>query len=295
MLDAASALTPPAAEVVHIEAPGARLAYRIHGKGGAPVLLLAGGPGFSGSYLEAMARRLEGGNLVVVPDQRGTGDSVATDAASTGSLSRLVADLELVRTRLGVEKIALVGHSWGGTLAMMYASEHPERVARLVLVAPGGPHSGYVPRWFANVRSRLGPSELDAMAFWSAPERFSKDPGRAVRELNRAMAPAMFFDRGQLWHVMADTLTEKAYNPQVTLDLQASLAGYDLREGLSRLAAPTLVLYGRQDPLGEQTAFEVREAIRGSRLAFLEECGHWPFLEQSDKFYAEVEPFLTRP
>ena len=103
------------------------------------ILLLTGGPGFSGALFEPLAQHLAARHRVLLPDQRGTGKSVMEpwDPAPF-TIEGAVADLETIREALGLERWILLGHSWGGILGMSYAAEHPERVAGLVLVDSGG-------------------------------------------------------------------------------------------------------------------------------------------------------------
>src|SRR2546428_5925965 len=120
-----------------------RLWYRVAGRlapGVPPVVFLHGGPG-QGSYHFAalVGPSLEHSLRMVYFDQRGSGNS---ERPWTGeySMATLVEDIEGLRRELGVPQIALIGHSFGGTLALEYAATYPAHVARVVIVAgPAGP------------------------------------------------------------------------------------------------------------------------------------------------------------
>ena len=108
-LGAPSAGTVPAQDVV--------LRYTVHGQG-APVLLLAGGPGMSGDYMLPIAEQL-GDYQTIVLDQRGTGRSAMERLEpATMTLALAVDDVERLRMHLGLETWTVLGHSWGGVLAM---------------------------------------------------------------------------------------------------------------------------------------------------------------------------------
>jgi proline-specific peptidase len=107
----------------------------------APVLIaIHGGPGMSSDYMISL-ERLAGDQLAVVTyDQRGTGrsSSPSPDAANY-TLDKYVDDLDAVREATGRAEVHLLGHSWGGIVALRYATVHPERVETLILMGSGAP------------------------------------------------------------------------------------------------------------------------------------------------------------
>ena len=131
---------PHAVEGYFPGAGGARLFHRRVGTGTRVVVFVHGGPGSnfrgSGDSIETLAG---GGRTVVRYDQRGSGlsDLVTDPALLTADYH--VRDLEALRLHLGAPRVTLVGQSWGAGLAALYASQHPTRVDRLVLVSPMPP------------------------------------------------------------------------------------------------------------------------------------------------------------
>jgi proline iminopeptidase len=263
---------------------------------GEPILLLAGGPGNSGDYFLPLAQDLAAAWRVVLPDARGTGRSpIEPFDPDKVSLDAFIADLERIRSHLGLERWTLLGHSWGGTLALAYAGRHPSRVRSIVLVGPGGMTSEFHAWYSANVVSRLDAERRADLAFWQNPERFAKDPERAVREITRATAPAMVLDPDLARELTADAAEPSRFNVQVTLAMQPFLREYDLRDGLAGFRSPVLVLQGRQDPVGETTAYRIRDALPQTEITFIENSAHWPFLEQRDVFLDRLRTFLRLP
>lgn len=272
-------------------ADGTILHYDVIGRG-RPVVLLSGGPGFSPAYLEPVARTIGGETTAAVLfHQRGTGRStMETISVETHLLKTLVADLEGLRQALGIEKLTIVGHSFGGILAMMYASVHPDRVEKLALVSSGGPTLASVAKFVANHAARMTAGEQAAVEQWSDPKRIAENRGRAMLEITRAKTPAYFADRGKA-QALVDSMDESSFNDEVFRAITPQmLMGLDLRSGLKKVDAPVLVLHGRQDPL--ETADEVHAAFAGSTLAVLEDAGHFPWLEQPDAFYDRLLHFL---
>ncbi|WP_431479239.1 alpha/beta fold hydrolase [Massilia eburnea] len=257
-----------AAETIEgdVKSGAATLHYWSQGHG-SPIVLLSGGPGFASYLHPVMAELAKSGHQAIMVDQRGTGKStVAPLDESTISSRLLVEDLEVLRKHIGIQRWNVLGHSWGGMLAMRYGIAHQAAVNSLVLVGSGPMFMGAeFDRYFEdNIHSRLLPSDLEAEAYWMDPQRH-KDSSRLVSvERLRAILPAYFYDR------------------------KNSLAFHQ------DLGAPGVKneLMGRQDPIGETTQYQIRDACRTARLVFVEQSGHFPWLEQPAAFYRSINSFL---
>lgn len=268
---------------------GTVLHYEIVGKG-EPVLLLSGGPGFSPEYLRPIAAKLGGGHAFVLFHQRGTGKSaVEKYDAETLALPKLVADIDSLRQELKVNTLTIVGHSFGGIMAMMYAREHPDRVARLALIDSGGPTLKSVMKFNANLESRFSEEDRARIKEWSSADRLKANHRRAVLELTRAKTSAYFADRAKA-KLFMDALDEDSFNDAMFLAVVPQLFTLDLRAGLEKVKAPMLILHGKQDPL--ETADELRETFPHAKVVLLDDAGHFPWAEKPEAFYAAVGEFL---
>lgn len=256
---------------------------------GAPVVMLAGGPGFSPGYLEPVAQELKGKYKVILFHQRGTGASkMETVTFETHALKTLVADLEALRRELKVERLTLVGHSFGGILSMMYAAEHPDRVNALALIDSGGPTLATVAKFVENLNARLTDEDNAKVKAWSA--KMGEDRKRAILEITRAKTPAYFADRAKAQRMM-DALDVDSFNDAVFWAVTPQMmAGMDLREPLKKVTAPVLVIHGRQDPL--PSADEVHATFPQSTLVMIDDAGHFPWEEQPKSVYAALTKFL---
>jgi proline iminopeptidase len=276
------------------QAEGLVLHYKVFGTG-SPILLLSGGPGIANDYFAPLAKALGETHQAILLDQRGTGKSrLAAIDLTTINFSTYINDLETVRKHLKFERWTLLGHSWGGTLAMAYAAKHPQQIKTMILVGSGGVNTDFVKYYTANILSRLSPAEREEIQFWQEPQRFMANPNRAIFEFSRIIAPAMVFDRKHVYALVEQTLAADAFNSAVNLVMnqQWFTNPYDFKEPLRRLTAPVLIVQGRQDPVGETTAYQIQQTIPNAKLQFVEQCGHWAFVEHEQEFLQIVRDFL---
>ena len=272
---------------------GLELRYRSVGAG-TPIVILSGGPGFDVDYMLPVADALPMHRRILF-EQRGTGRSRPTQlAAEDMTLNVAVQDLDALRVHLRQERLVLVGHSWGGMLAMAYASAHPDRVDRLILIGSGGATLDFE-TWFGdNIRARMRPEDIEAERYWTDAARHGVSADKVALETVRAVTPAYFFDRSKglaFAAAMPDGSLHEAASTMLFSDLKK---GYDLRAGLRRLNRPTLIIHGHQDPIGDKTAEELHALINGSTLIYLDKCGHFPWIEQPEAFGQAISSFLGR-
>jgi len=262
-----------------------RLAYHSFGSG-QTFVLLAGGPGMNPRYVApiaaALARR---DRRIVLFDQRGTGSSAPAIAdRSRQTIAGAVADLDALREKLGEPKLALIGHSWGGMLAMAYAAAHPDRVRALILIDPGPMDASEFDR--ENVTHRAAQTMAERKAIRVAVR--GHDLARAY-ELDDA---ANFFDHGKFGLVRASVGNQPLYNFAILKLLGPQLAHFDVRREIRVLDAPIDLVFGRADP-GYFGAAQIRALNGSARLATIERAGHYPWLEQPKATYAALNTFLA--
>jgi proline iminopeptidase len=272
---------------------GFSLYYRTEGSG-KPIIFLSGGPGLDVDYMRPAAELFPSEYQRVFLEQRGTGRSrPARLTAEHMSLRLAVEDLEVLRNHLKLDRLLLAGHSWGGMLAMAYASFHPENVDRLILIDSGGPTKEFQ-QWFQdNIEMRLLPEEKEArQKSWSAAEKGGMDADDAAQAGLRATTPAFFFDRAK-GLAFASQMPKGAFHRDANALMNAETAkSYDVRDGLREVTRPVLIIQGHQDPIGDKTAEDIHRLIRSSVLRYLDRCGHFPWVEQPDKMRAVVAEFL---
>jgi len=265
--------------------------YQVFGEG-FPVALLSGGPGASSSALLPIARKLDDEYRVVLIDQRGTGLSrLAVLDSTTITLANYVEDVDAVRRRLGIDRWLLVGHSWGGGLAMAVTAAHPGHSAGMVLIGSIGIDLEYLDYAFDNLK--YSESDLAAMKFWSDPEHRAVNPERAAYEYYRALLPSRVYQPDDMLLILENLVVEKDFStiaPLMPEDLKR--VGYDLRPALKAYEGPVLILQGRQGFLGGRTAEKILETLPNAEIAFIERSGHFSLVEQPEAFFATLTGFL---
>jgi proline iminopeptidase len=272
---------------------GVQLYYRATGSG-APMVVLSGGPGFEVDYMVPVADFLPASNQRIFYEQRGTGRSRVTMTAENLTLEHVVADLEALRIHLKQERLFLVGHSWGGMLAMAYAAAHPSRVDRMILIGPGGPTLEFT-EWFNdNIQARLRAEDVAAVQYWAEAARRGVDADKVALETVRAITPGYFFDRAK-GLAFASQFRDGSLKIAVNQFLFADMGrNYDSRPGLARLDRPVLIVQGHQDPIGDRTAEDIHAAIKSSVVKYIKQCGHFPWLEQPEQFRRILTEFFEQ-
>ncbi|MGW2177466.1 alpha/beta fold hydrolase [Streptomyces sp. NPDC001732] len=266
---------------------GTRLAYRVHGDG-APVVCVPGGPADS-RYLGDLGG-LAAHRRLIVPDLRGTGRSAIPDDASSYRCDRLVDDIEALRDHLGLARMDLLGHSAGTNIAVRYAAEHPDRVGGLALIGPSTRAVGLTVTGEMRREAALARREepwfppafaaLEAIAGGTGSDREAVAPflyGRWDAVARRHHADG----RPDNEEAVARFASDGAFDPEAT---RAALAAFD---------APVLLLTGEFDLNSPpRSAAEFAGLFPDASLVVQPGAGHFPWLDDADRFVAAVADFL---
>jgi proline iminopeptidase len=284
-----------------VPVPSARLFLRETGSG-TPVVVLHGGPDFDHSYLVPEIDALAEDAHVVCYDQRGRGQSAAGVRPEDVSLDSELDDIERVRTQLGLERFALLGHSWGGVLAMAYAGRHPDRLTHLVLVNAAPVTEEGVTLFRENVIRSRSDDERESLREVARSAEFERgEPDAEISfyriHFRHAVSSLELLERlipRFRQHFTPETvLLARAIEDRLGEETWDSPA-YDLLEPLRALTVPTLVLHGEQDHIPVEVATLVADAIPSARLDVLPGCGHFAVLEQPDAVAREVGALIRR-
>ena len=255
-----------------------------------PVVVLHGGPGADYAYLLPQYDRLAHGRALLFYDQRGGGRSPVARDVPVGWQEH-VADLEALRKHWAIDRLTLLGYSWGGLLAVLYALEHPDRVGRLALVAP----EPLTARWREEFERRLSarladPRIVRARAELSASGLAQRDPEK-YRRLAFALSVAGYFKDPS----RAKELTPFRVTARTQQAVWQSLGSYDLRDRL-RGTFPkgrtprAVVVHGVYDPLPIEAARETAALLDTGVIELA--TGHAPHVEATEDFVRALNGFL---
>ncbi|MBQ0996439.1 alpha/beta fold hydrolase [Streptomyces sp. RK62] len=273
-------------------ADGTELAYHLRGEG-EPLLVLPGGPMRASAYLGDLGGLSDRRRLVLL-DLRGTGASGTPADPATYRCDRLVDDVERVREHLGLPRMDVLGHSAGGSLALLYAARHPERVARLALVTV----TPWVLGMPATAEQRRAAARLREGEPWFAEafplfERWLSEEG----DFDPAIVP-FFYGRWDDAARAHDARADAECNDEAA-DVYFSEGAFDpaaTRAALARLTAPVLVLAGEVDggpcpDLARRSAAVLPHA----ETVVQPGAGHYPWLDDPEWFVQRITAFLDRP
>ena len=233
----------------------------------------------------------------VLYDQRGSGQSKLLETGKDAmDIKKFTLDLDALRDHLGLDQMALLGHSWGSGLGLLYAQAYPDCLSHLILVGPGPLNSEMSGCYRAN---------RDRMAYPTSPEEFAairgaydqarSEKGVVPREIDEALiqvwSRVIFYSRETAGQFIDFYLKNGGYlrhaESPTNFTHEMQLASAD------RITAPTLVVYGYQDYEPITQAYLIKEKIPQTEIAFLNECGHATWVDQPEEYFKVVDTFLS--
>jgi proline iminopeptidase len=281
--------------------------YKMMGHG-APLLIVHGGPGASHDYFLPYLLPLMRTNKLVFIDERGGGKSSKLADPKGYTIANMVEDLEAVRQALGLGKISLLGHSFGGALVQAYALKYQKNLSHLILGST-----------FSSTR------ELN-----EALARMKADMDPKDRARINALEAAGLFNKGEIWEhgryseEYAKLAWGKGYfpyvyfnNPDPTYDplsgntstawdvyremwgsdgefiVDGNLKEVEYVDRLHEIKVPTLIIVGEHDESDPKMSKEMHEKIAGSELVILPKSGHMTFVDQNEMFLKTVRDFVA--
>jgi proline iminopeptidase len=259
---------------------------------GPPIVVLHGGPGAHHDYLlpqyDLLARR----RTLLYYDQRGGGRSAVARDVPAGWREH-VADLESLREQWRLERLTLLGYSWGGLLAVLYALEHPHRIERLALVCP----APIAAEWRDEFQRRLAARAADPTITGARAELQSSGLRQRDPESYRRMAFALSVAGYFRDPATAQQLTPFRVTQRTEQAVWDSLGPFDLRERI-RATFPTghtpstLVVAGEFDPLPIEAARELAVLLDAPIIELA--TGHVPHVEATEEFVRVLDGFLPK-
>ena len=284
--------TASAATESFAPAHGAQLYCREVGEG-RPLVVIHGGPDFDHTYLLPDMDRLAASRRLVYYDQRGRGRSRGEVRLEDIHIDRYVDDLNSVRKHLGVESVAILGHSWGAIVAMHYALRYPNRTSHMVLLntAPAS-HADLLLMREERLRRRAAHEE----ELRELLPGFARGDPDAVARYYRIDYSGTFKREEDLARLNLGW-TRKAIKTGRLIEshLMQGLIwseGYTLLPALAAVRTPTLLIHGDFDFAPVECAARIAGAIPGARLEVLRGSGHFSYIDAADRVARALGEFL---
>lgn len=281
---------------------GIRIFYRIVGSGTETLVAVHGGPGNTMESILPDLEPLAKNRRIIYYDQRGNGHSDLLKDADKLSISKHVEDLEAVRAFFKLDKLTLLGNSWGGLLITYYAVAHPDKVERMILHSPAEPTKAFAVEAVEEVQQRIDQrydaAQRKRFSIVANPQTWVKasDPPAICREFFRLLLPVYVAKPESVKLLKGDVCAgaDEAvrYQQLVNTQIMSSLGDWNLLPLLGIVKAPVLIIHGAADPIPVESSEAWARGLSNARLLVIKGAGHIPQIEQPEIFFGAVDTFL---
>lgn len=291
-----------------VDAHGVLIYYTTIGRG-TPLVIVHGGPGASHDYFLPYLLPLARSHRLIFIDERGSGRSEKLEDPAGYTVENMAEDVEAVRRALGLGKVALLGHSYGGVLAQMYAFRHPENLTHLILCSTF--HSTTALNdVFRKMKEAMNPElrgRIDAMekaGLFGHGKDYEQN--RYTDEYMKAAWGEGYFPYLYKRHPDPNYSPTDAGNTSWDLYremwgshgefvVDGNLVSVEYANRLPKLKMPTLITVGDHDECDPSISRTMQSLIPGSKLVVLPDSGHMTFVDQPGLFLRAVNEFLAAP
>lgn len=276
-----------------VSTEGAELYCRLFGQGD-PIIIIHGAPALTQDYLLPYLADLSENNLVIFYDQRGCGRSTGKLVDEDINVSTFVQDIEAIRKMLNVNQVTLLGHSWGGFLAMSYTIQYPTKVDKLILLDTMPASQDEFTQFIEEVMRRLAPIH-DELQLLEATELYQSGDPQTIEKQLKMVFQTYFYDPENVnklhFNISGDAF-RRGSKVFTLLCNQIFLKPYDIYSDLSKIQSPTLVVHGDADPISYKMAEHIHQTIPNSQFALIECCGHFPYAEKPQIMFPVIKKFI---
>jgi proline iminopeptidase len=277
-----------------LQVNGTEINVRVMGKG-SPIIIVHGGPGLNHTYFLPHLNALAAKHQLVYIDQRACGKSSGQLDSSQMTLNWLVKDIEAIRKELKLGKVTVLAHSWGGLLGMLYAARYPESMRALILSNSVSPKAGEFDQQtntILNARYSSADSALRSQII--ASQAFRAGDLEAYRSLFRLSFRQSFYDKRYSDSLNLVLPVDFLQKRKVLFYMAKKLAGFNFYPELKNIKCPTLIVHGDDDAIPPELPQKIHQGIPASKLAVMNDAGHFPFVEKKKEFLNTINDFLDR-
>jgi proline iminopeptidase len=283
----------PALEQTRVPVNETELFYERMGSG-PPVVIVHGGPGLDHTDLLPQMGKLASTNTLFFFDQRACGKSSAEIDSASMTRENFLEDIEGSQRAFHLGKMNLMGHSWGGLLAMVYALRYPDHLDFLIQMNSSPVTSELREAPFSLLKERTSREErIEQAAITGTPAFRDGDP-RVMAAFLRLIFRGSFFDPHLADGLTLDFPSDDARRRALTAFLyrEPILKTYDSRAALASVRCPVLVLGGDADLIPRESNELIEKSIPHSQLLVLKHAGHFPFIEAPGQLFPVLKGFL---
>ncbi|MFW5741359.1 MAG: alpha/beta fold hydrolase [Myxococcota bacterium] len=255
---------------------------------GTPLLCMHGGLGLDHTYFRPWLEPIADDARVVLYDHRGNGRSTRPPSYDPMSIATLAEDAERLRAKLDLGRIVLLGHSYGGIVALQYALSHQDTLRGLVLCATA-PCFDHLAGTIGQMEQRMTDAQRTAFTELGKPRPLDD---RAFAEHARTILPLYF-------HRPVETVLDVMHRcihysgAAYAVSMRDWLPAFDVRSRLHELRIPVLVVSGAQDWITPPAIVEdLASKLPNAELHVLEGSGHYPFVERQQQFTTVLRQWL---
>ncbi|HKJ39408.1 MAG TPA: alpha/beta fold hydrolase [Anaerolineales bacterium] len=269
--------------------------YRMVGTG-EPFVFLHGGPGMWHDELVPSFLEFAQNHKCIYYDQRGNGKSLMKSIDKTNFTTELlVDDLDALRKEFGIEKMNIIGHSWGGLLGMYYAGKYPQNVKRLILVDPAPVNTELLIKSYENMMTRFSEADWNRLqAMYESEAYIAGDPDAHNEAMRLSEGVTFHNEQAREDYFKIAVFDETTAKNAVAINDHGREMKLNItvQEQLGNIICPTLIVQGREDFIVPEAAELAHKSIRNSKLVYIADSGHYPFMEAPSEFFNTLNSFI---
>ena len=272
----------------------------------APLMIVHGGPGASHDYFLPFLLPLARTNKLIFIDERGSGRSAKLEDPKGYTVENMVEDVEAVRVSLGLGKISLLGHSYGGALAQAYALKYQKNLTHLILASTWS-STVEMNKVLLRMKEKAAPDVRERIDKIEAAGLFGKGKEYEQRRYTaeymiaawgEGYFPYLYQNRPDANYdpvangVMAWELYREMWGEHGEFVIDGNLASMEYTDRLATIKVPTLLLVGDHDECDPSLSKAMQEKISGSKMAVIPKAGHMTFVDQTAMVVKAVADFV---
>lgn len=270
-----------------------RIAYKTYGSGD-PVLIINGGPGMNSEGFAGLATELSRmGFMAIIYDQRGTGHSTMNKVDSTSiTMDLMIDDIEAIRKHLSLENWHILGHSFGGMLASLYASAHPVNIKKLILSSSGGIDLDLLSYVQKSINSKLTRQQADSISYYD--DLISNGDTTHNTRLHRGLILAhAYVINPKFLPIVGERLTQGNAIINGLLWQNMRDTHFNCADGLRKFNKPVLIIQGKDDIVRKESAYKAKAVLPQASVVFLDHTIHYGWLDNKSVYLNTIKSFIT--